>query len=375
MKKTRKITAILVIIAVIAAGVLVVRLKKKELSSVPPPKRPLLTVETAKVKSGAFAMTRRYLATVKPKVSADIAPRLTGHLVEVLVREGEAVKKGQLLAALDDRRERDRVSGLESEVAAARTALLTQEGIFSRDERLFSAKALSREALDRSKSARDAARARLVSLQKALSSARTDLSYTRLFAPFDGVITERYQDPGDLAVPGKPVVSMEEPAKGYFLEARIPQREFPLMKRGAQVEILPDEGLDFPPVKASISRIHPAVRQGSLAAIEADVPRRPFDLPSGSTIMVEIETGMAQGFRIPVRALLENTNGDWIYLVGEDKKIRIRKARALWKGSDYAVVKADGLTEGREVVVAQESALFRLHEGQKVNVAGDGREN
>ncbi len=372
---SKKIITAIVIIAVIVAGALVVRLKKKELSSVPPPDRPLVTVGTAKAEAGAFAMTRRYLATIKPKVTADIAPRLTGHLLEVLVREGDQVRKGQLLAMLDDRVERDKVSGLESEVAAARTAFETQEGIFRRDERLFQAKAISREALDRSKSARDAARAKLISLGKALSSARTDLSYTRLLAPFDGVITARYQDPGDLAVPGKPVVSMEEPEKGYFMESRIPQHEFPLMKKGAPVKILPDETSLCPPLEATISRIHPAVRAGTLAAIEADISKRPFDLPSGSTLMVEIETGKAKGLKIPIRALLENTNGDWIYLVDKNSKIRIKRAHVLWKGSNYAIIEAKGLENGTTIVVAQESALLRLHEGQQVNISGEGRDN
>ncbi len=372
---TKKVAIIAVIIAVMAAGIFIIRLKKKELSTVPPPQRPLVAVETARAEKGSFKMWRRYLAVLRPKLSAEIAPRLTGHLTSVLVREGDGVKKGQLLATLDDRPEKDRVSGLEAEVLAARTAYETQEAIYQRDKRLFGAKAISKETLDRSKSARDAARARLVSLEKSLASAKTDMSYTRLAAPFDGVITGRYQDPGDLAVPAKAVVSMEAPKAGFYLEAKVPQSELCRIKKGALVRLLPGRNDLATLPEVTVTRLHPAVTKGSLAAIEADISKRPFGLPSGSTIMVDIETGQATGFRLPLRSLLENTNGTWIYLVDNQSRIHITKVDVLWKGPEFAVVSSQALKPGTWVVVAQESALLRLHQGQRVYVAGDARGN
>ncbi len=364
MKK--KILIALLIVAVIAAGIMAVRHKKRELASAPLPKRALATVETATARFGSYPVMMRYLARIRPKVEADVAPQITGQLVEVWVREGQQVERGTLLARLDDRKETDRVLALEAETAAARSAYETQKAVYLRDERLFHEKAISQEAFERSRSARDAARARLKSLEKALSTAKTELSYTRLLAPFSGIITKRHQDPGDLALPGRPVITMEAPQEGYFVEAMVPQADLPRMKKGALVEIFPGARMDGAALQARISRIHPAVGSSMLAAIEADLPSSPFGLPSGATVMVQVEAGTVTGFKVPLRALLENSSGDWIYTLDEDSRISIGRVKALWKGPDYAVVATGALTDGAPVVVAQESALLRLHQGQEV---------
>jgi RND family efflux transporter MFP subunit len=368
MKK--KLLIALLIVAVIVAGLMAIRHKKRELATAPLPKRPVATVETATASFGSYPVMMRYLARIRPKVEADIAPQITGQVIEVMVREGQRVEKGGLLARLDDRKETDRVLALEAETAAARSAYETQRSIYQRDERLFQEKAISQEALERSRSARDAARARLKSLEKSLSTAKTELSYTRLVAPFSGIITKRHQDPGDLALPGRPVITMEAPKEGYFVEAMIPQEDLPRMKKGALVEIFPGSRMDDTALEARISRIHPAVGSSMLAAIEADLPSSPFGLPSGATVMVQVEAGTVTGFRVPLRALLENSSGDWIYTLDEDSRISIERVKALWKGPEFAVVETGALTDTTPVVVAQESALLRLHQGQEVRRKG-----
>ncbi len=386
----RLIIGVIILLIFIAGGIMVVKKKKAELASVPPPEKALTPVETARARWGEFAAHTDFLGTIKPKISADIAPRITARIIDVRVREGRIVKKGEVLARLDDREQRDAVSAIEARLSAARTALSTREAIYNRDRKLFEAKAISREALDLSTTARDSARAEVITLEKQLDSARTALSYTLLKAPLDGCITARLMEPGDMGLPGKPVVAMEAPAAGYYVEVKVPQRQIPALKVGDQISIFPGAGMpgDMSPssehgsapsaLKAAISRIHPAVRVGTLGVIEADVPDRPFALPSGSAVNVRITTGRFTGLGVPLRALLENVKGASIFTVTRGE-VRVLPVNVLYRGADMAVVipvSGHDLQSGANVIVAQESALLRLHDGQevlvkKVNSAGE----
>ncbi len=370
----KKIILILVVLLLIVGGITVVRHKKEELAKTPLPEHALLTVKTVNVSYGTFEQKKRFLGTITPKISADIAARVTGHLMEVKVREGRHVNRGELLATLDNRLEQDRVNELAASLAAAKTEYATREAIYQRDRSLFSANAISREKLDLSHAARDSARARVTVLKKSLHTAKTNLSYTFLHAPFSGVITKRLKDPGDLALPGLPILSMEDPAKGYYVSVRIPQDLFPLLKVGDKAYIL---GENRKKIICSISRIHPAVHVGTLSTIEIDTEKRPFGLPSGATADVDIVVKRVEGWKVPVRTLLEDVNSTYVFTLDTGKHhnkgkkktgtIHILKIDVLAKGPETAVI-TGRLKNNSTLIVAEESGLLRLHEGEEVRI-------
>ncbi|OCC16013.1 RND efflux system, membrane fusion protein CmeA [Dissulfuribacter thermophilus] len=358
---------LVILVVLVVGGIKFIQKKKQELSQIPPPKEPIHVVDYATIREGNFSIEKYYLGTIRAKVTVEIAPRVSGHILEVRGREGDEVKKGDILVLIDDREERDRIKELSARVMAAKTALVTQEKIFKRDEKLFKEKAISQEALDISKKALDAARGELNALKASLETARTALSYTRLVAPFDGVITKRVQNPGDLAIPGKTVLEMEATDHGYYVEIKIPQDEVPLVFKGTRVFLR--NGHSKNEIVQYVSRIHPSTGEGTLGIVEVDVATKPFGLPTGAVIDCRIEMGEVYGFKVPLRSILENTNSSYLYLIGNDLRVHIKKVRVLFEGEDYAVVSGPGLKDGDRVVVAQESALLRLHEGDKIKVS------
>ena len=371
----KRLAIFLIVLVLVAGGAIFIKKKKEALKKVPPPEKSPLLVRAELPKEGSFPMTRKYLGTIVSKVSAEISPRISGRIFEIRVREGKRVKKGELLAVIDDREIRDKIDELRARLFAAGTEFQTQRAIFERDKRLFRAKAISKEQLDISRARKDAARAQVISLKKALDIQEIELTYARLFAPFDGIITKRYQDPGDLAVPGRPVLSMEAPQRGYYVSIKIPQTEIPFMKKGDKV-LLSLEGrkgsknpsIDQQRIEAIISRVHPAVTTGTLGEVEVDVSSRPFGLPTGATVTAEIVTGMAVGKRVPVRALLENVDSTFVFLVDREKTIHVKRVLPIYKNGQFAVLEKGAIPEGYLVVVAQESALLRLHEGERVRI-------
>ncbi len=367
----KRLAIFLIVLVLIAGGAIFIKKKKEAFKKVPPPKKSPLLVHAELPKEGSFPMTRKYLGTIVSKVSAEISPRISGRIFEIRVREGKRVKKGELLAVIDDREIRNKIDDLRARLFAAKTEFQTQRAIFERDKRLFQARAISKEELDISRARKDAARAQVISLKKALDTQEIELTYARLFAPFDGIITKRYQDPGDLAVPGRPVLSMEASQRGYYVSIKIPQTEIPLMKKGDKV-LLSLEGSKSTKnpqrIEAIISRVHPAVTTGTLGEVEVDVGSRPFGLPTGATVTAEIVMGMAVGKRVPVRALLENVDSTFVFLVDREKTIHVKRVLPIYKNGQFAVLKKGAIPEGYLVVVAQESALLRLHEGERVRI-------
>lgn len=362
----RKLIIIIVIILLVAAGIRLVKLKKAEIAKTPLPVPRILAVKTARAIQGTFPISKTLLGRIIAKQQTTLASRITSHVLNVSVREGSTVKKGDILLKLDDRREKDRVAATKADLAAAKTQFATQEAIFTRDQQLFAAQAISQETIDKSRANRDAAQARVTALKKALDTAITDLSYTIISAPVDGIITARLVDPGDLATPGKPLLGLEAQQAGYYIQVKIPQADFAKMKKGGQVKISPD-AFNTSSTSARISRIYPAISSGTLATVEIDISQRPFGLPTGATIRVTLTERTASGWKIPGRAILENVKANYVFTVNKENLIHIVPVSIRGRGNEWVVV-AGALTADSRIITAQESALLRLHEKQQVKV-------
>ncbi len=370
----------LIAVVLVVGGVLIVRNKKKELAETPPPARPLMAVNTAVIQSGNLADTRKYLGILRARVSGQVSSQLAARIISIRVREGEVVKKGRLVAVLDSRIQRDREKSLAAQVDAAGTALATYEGIYHRDLVLYQHKGLSKEALDRSNMARAAAESRLRVLESSLRTAGVELSYTRLAAPYDALVTKRLMEPGDIALPGKPLLAIDALDKGYKLLVTLPQDIFPVLKAGDPVRIVPGAGLKGA-VDAVISSLYPAGPAGPaglLPVCEVDLVARPFGLPAGSSLGVVFTVARARGFIVPQRAVLHEASGNFVFVVDKNQTVRIVPVHMLVQNPDRACVKGD-LAAGQKVVVAGEDVLLRLHQGRKVRPvslsgqAGTGR--
>jgi RND family efflux transporter MFP subunit len=372
MKK--KVIIIVVLVLLLLGAVVVIKNKKAHIAKTPAMAAYPLPVEVAGARAGSISISSHYLGTVVPYQFAEVAPRITGNLLTVMVREGDRVHKGQLVATIDDRTLKEResaqeldITGTEAQLAGAKSLYETQQGIFGRDEMLYKETAISREAFDRSRAQRDAAYAQLISLEEKVKSLRkiynasaVETSYARLTSPLDGVVAKRFQEPGELAVPGKPVVRIEGLSQCKVV-VQVAQAEMELMKRGGPV-VLADGNNKM---EAVISRVYPAVSSSALGTIEIDRAKHPFSVPAGASVGVDVGTGKTDaGVIIPLRALLENQSGSFVYNV-EGDKIKVTKVGVLGKNNDYAAVTGD-IKAGDAVAVGDEGKLMRLNQGMAV---------
>jgi len=372
-----KRTIWIVVVVVIVAALVVVRVKRmKEKENAPLITEPAIAVDTAVVGEDTVIRTRHVLGTVVGAEETLLAPRVMSQVLEVKVREGDTVARGDLLVLLDARELSDAVAQAEAGVQAAKEGLAAaeigynaQRDATARDKRLYEAKAISQEQWDRSRATEAASGAHLQAATaqvevavKQLAHARTRVGYCHLTAPVAGVVASRLADPGDLAVPGKALLKIVD-QQHIRVRASVPPEDLTDLEVGRQVRLTVGERS----VRAAVSRVFPAMDQSHLATFEADLASPPPNLVSGARVGVDVDLSSAAGLAVPVDALLEGSSGAWAFRV-VDSTVHPVEVTIVGRSSDAAVVTGP-LTPGDVVVVARPSRLMTFADGMKVHLA------
>lgn len=374
----RKPVVILIALVLVAGALVLVKSRQAGIAALPKPQLSLPAVRTAAAAAGTLEVSAHYQGSVEPLTKSDVSARISGNLLSVAKREGDPVREGEIVAVIDDRELIERSAAVEAEVlatrqrlAGARSAYETQKSIHERDERLFSAGAISREALERSRAALDGAKATVDAYEESIkglsmnsAAARTQAGYARIRAPFHGVVTRRWMEPGDLAVPGKPILTVEK-ISPYKVTAQVPQEEMEGLKPGGKAQL----GYRDRVTTATISRVYPALGKNLLGSVEMVLPASPFGLPSGSTVGVDLVRKTVTGVIVPEDALVRSSAGSFVCVV-KDGVVRVRKVALLGAGGGQAALTGE-LAPGEQVAVGQENRLLTLVEGSRVTVAGE----
>jgi multidrug efflux pump subunit AcrA (membrane-fusion protein) len=154
MKK--KLIFVLIAVIVILGGAATIIKKQKALAGLPKPISLPVAIQTVRADQGTLEVTSRQLGEIQPYVQAEIAPRITGYIITINKREGDAVAKGEIVCTIDNRELTSRAEAGQGEVlatkqrlAGARSVYETQRSVTERDEKLYRAGAVSKEALER----------------------------------------------------------------------------------------------------------------------------------------------------------------------------------------------------------------------------------
>ena len=371
----------IIVLVIVVVGLGVLRLKRvdqKENAPLLTPAPPM--VEISQVRAGRVAGSRHVTGTVIAENEAAVAPLIMAQILEIRVREGDHVTSGDLLAVLDTRELEDALSqaeaGLEANrggITAAETAWQTQKAATARDRLLFEAKAISEEQWDRSRTAEisalarlDSARAELQVATKRRDQTRTRRGYARLTAPFDGRVIDRSADPGDLAIPGKAVLTLVRNGP-VRVRVQLPADDLSAITEGLSLQL----SLGSATVDATISRVVPAMDRSRLAVFEVDLHTPPASFVAGAIVAVDLQLRGTEGIVVPTGALLEGEHGNWIFTVINDT-VHPVEVEVLARSTTEAVV-TGALEVGDTVVTGLPSRLMLLAEGMKVHVLGGGR--
>ena len=199
-----------------------------------------------------------------------LSAKITGRIVKVGFEEGESAKMGQTLAIMD-------ATELEADLDAAKASLglATVERDYAQKVetrllRLFKRKTVSEDALDEAKYKTLAARARVRAAKADVARAGAILSEAQLIAPFDGVVTERHAEVGQLTRPGETLFVLEDHDWLKF-RTHVKERDIPFIELGQRVVVTID-ALDGARLNGKVTKIIPSGDASHTFVVEATLP-------------------------------------------------------------------------------------------------------
>ena len=306
--------------------------KPVEEASAPGPSGPPMVVQVAAVAVQPLWDEEEVVGNVEAAQRAVLAAKVTGVIDAIKVAPGARVTRGQILASIDAREIKARLDSAE----AARDQAQKD---YARIEKLLKSGSSTRQEFD-------AATTRLRTADAVLVEARTMLQYTEISAPFDGVVTRKLVEVGDLATPGKPLLEMENSSLLRF-ECEIPEALVDRISMGAGLPVTIDAA--GATLAGKVSEIAPSASAGSRTFLVK------LDLPPAE----KLRAGQFGRVRVPVRerpavlvgeaAVVRRGQIESVFVVEEGMaRLRLVKTGRQMNGR---VEVLSGLSGGEKVVV------------------------
>lgn len=287
----------------------------------------------------------------------------TGRITAVYVEAGERVRKGQVLARLDDSILRPQVARLSASLDEARANAELAQAEYARAEAVKSAGALSAEDIEKRRAAAATAVAEVKVAAAQLAEYQARLSHTEVRAPADGTVLTRSAEVGQIATPGG--TALFRLAKGAEMEMRgqVAEQDMPSLAIG-QPAVIHLTGIDKPfhgRVRLLGAIIDPQTRLGEIrVALDSDPDLRPGAFARGAVVV-----GRGSRPVLPQTAVLSDEQGAFVYIVDANHEIE-RRAVQITDTTSNGVVLGSGLT-GHEQVVMTAAAFLRP--GERVAIA------
>ncbi len=307
---------------------------------------PSTAVRVQIVESKKRVATEEVVGTVRARLRSVIEAKVSGKIEQMLVVPGQQVTAGEVLAVIDARE----VQARHDQAVAIRQQA---EADLKRLTALLEQKILSPAEFDN-------AQARAQVAVASVTEVETLLSYTKVTAPFAGVITRKHADVGDLAAPGKPLLDMED-SHTLRLEADVPEAVVGKLTLGDRLPVriaaLETE------LAGVISEIAPAADPGSRTfLVKLDLPTQP-GLRAGQFGRVAMPVGETSALRGPATAVIQRGQMELVFVVS-DNKAQLRLVKTGKRiGSEVELVA--GVEAGEKVVV---EGAADLKDGQPVSM-------
>lgn len=329
----------------------------------------LIPAEVHTIKPRGLVDVVRFTGTTQPIDQTIVKSRVAGRLADVMVREGDRVTAGQVIARFETIELQAKVNERQSALEAARADARWTARDRNDKETLANRNIVSQSAADQARATAEN-RASMVAVAEAqLEVARKNLADADVRAPFDGVIGERIANQGEsLPIDGRIVALLD--TSHVEIMAQMPAADVVRMKVG-QVATVTLEGFGDRTFDGKITRISPTTQAGSRSIpVYVEVMDRHDALrgglfASGSVMVQEKSHALA----VPAQAMRKDDQGDYVLAVENGELVR-KPVGAVRTWSRGELVEVKGLESGMTIVSAP---LPGLTSGQKVKLV-EGRQ-
>lgn len=349
-----------VLITLISVTMIFAACGKKEEKAHEAQKGPAVQVSIARAEKGDIPQFSESVGTVKAAREATVASKVMGSVSRLNFKEGDRVKEGSFLVEIDDRDIRAQLEQAQAAVSEASASYRNAEINLGRMRSLLEQKSVTQQQVDNSVMQFDMAKARTEQAHANVEAIKVMLGYTRVSAPFAGVVTEKGIETGEMASPGRPLFRITDD-RTLRLETKIREAEIKGVNVGKSLDVRID-AIDKV-IKGRVSQIIPSGDPATHSfLVKIDLPKTEGLLP-GMFGRAYLDKGVAKALLAPKAAVVERGQLTGAFVV-KDNTARFRMIKTgMTSGEKVEVL--SGLSEGEDVAV---SNLERLSDGSPVEV-------
>jgi len=347
MKNTIQIIAILTLIFTTSCG----ENKKETVDN-----RPTVSVNvsTPSSENGTFITASGKIEAVQ---NANISTRMMGFVNKIHVNMGQKVSKGQLLISINSADITAQKAQVNASITEATAAYKNAEKDYNRFKSLFETNSASQKEMDDITANFQMAKARLEAANQMKNQVNAQLSYSNITAPFSGVITGKFINKGDLATPGIPLLSIENPTN-FQVIAMVPESEITSIKTGTTVQVI---------VKSTNQKLTGKVTEVSTSTkntggqylVKVVLDKSEVNLLSGMFTSIQFpteNTTTTSKILVPTNALIHKGELTGVYVVGQNNTALLRWLRLGRQFGDKTEI-LSGLSVDEQFVVSSKSKL------------------
>ncbi|HEX9181286.1 MAG TPA: efflux RND transporter periplasmic adaptor subunit [Burkholderiales bacterium] len=357
-------------LAAAAAGAVLAISRNQSVAQAPAPAGSILEFAAGDIvtaESRELARQVPLTGTLKPFAEAVVKAKIAGELQRLVVREGEAVRKGQVIGQIDPTEAEARVAERQADLEGARSQLQLAEKNHATQKALLDRGFISKNAFDSTESSLEVARARVKAAEAGLAVTRKVLQDTVLAAPMDGIVAQRHAEPGErLPVDGR-VVTLADVSR-LEMAAPVPAAEIAAVRVGQEVSFAV-EGYNGRAFTGRVERINPVASSGSrsvdiyLVVENTDRALRGGLFAQGVLILERLPAAVV----VPLSAVREEAGSRYVYAL-ENGRIARHEVKLGVTLRDQGLVQVTaGLAPGTSVV---RSNLGQFREGATARVTG-----
>jgi RND family efflux transporter MFP subunit len=342
-----------------------------------------MTVELGTAKRGDLAAHLTVVGNLIGLQTVDVAPRVQGRLISISVDMGDPVRRGQVIAKVEDREIAEQVRQAEASMEVSKATIRQREADlkvaelnFDRSKNLFSRQLLAKQALDDAESRYlaalaqlDLAKAQQAQNEARLQELRFNLQNTIIASPVDGFIGKRNVDPGAMINTNTAVASVVDISR-LKLVVNVVEKDLRMVTAGdtgvVEVDAYPGEKFN-----GRIARVAPVLDPATrTASIEIEIPNPGYRLKPGMYARISLTVEERKNVLVaPKNAVIDFENKRGVWMPSADTRARFVPVELGIEGTDTIEI-VSGLKEGDQFVTTGAAAV--RNNDQLVIAGGDG---
>ncbi len=347
MKK--KVFIILILLLLVAGAALLLKIRKANLAQAPAASALPVVVDAINVQQQNIVLTLPAMGVVSSDISTTLSTKISGRIDKIFMREGDAVKAGELIAQIDSTEFDAKRKALLAKIEGLDSEINVQQESHQRTLELFQVGGASLEQKQKEEAVIEKLGKERLALQQNIKEVENLSEYARIVSPTSGTLSARLVQVGDLALPGKPLFKIAA-NEGLYLDLSLPAD-------------LQASAIRYAKQRFALTAKNQAGASG-LREFRAALPIA-NSLVEGEFLNVDLVLYSGEGALLPNDVLL-STEGQTYVLVYQDGKVVKTPVTVTLRGSEGAMAKED-LT-GKTLLLAKPDILLRATSGAPVKI-------